>query len=373
MPGRARPRLTAPAAPRKKTAEFVSFATARNAGIDVVAGIDNDPACRETYEANHPDSPFIAEDIKNYPVARLGKDAGVRKNDDAMIFVGCSPCQYWSVITGRGYSERKKSAHGGRNLLRDFLRFVEHYRPGFVVVENVRGIEKHDKESGLAEMLKFFKNSGYKHDHDILSTNNFGVPQSRQRFILIASRVLDVVELPVPDKSKPRPTVFDFIGGKKRQPAIQAGECAPGDRLHKSPNLSATNLARLKLTPQGGNRKHWHQRDDLQIDAYRGKSPEFFRENYGRMAWREPAPTITTKFFALGCGRFGHPEENRAISLREGAMLQTFPKRYKFTTSTFQATARIIGNAVPPKFAEAVGRSIQRQWRTYSTPKRARG
>jgi len=136
------------------------------------------------------------------------------------------------------------------------------------------------------------------------------------------------------------------------------GECAPGDRLHKSPNLSSTNLARLKLTPQGGARKHWHQCDDLQIDAYRGKSPEFFRENYGRMAWHKPAPTITTKFFALGCGRFGHPEENRAISLREGAMLQTFPKSYKFTTSTFKDTARIIGNAVPPKFARRIGGAI---------------
>lgn len=344
----------------------------RNARIDVVAGIDNDPACRETYEANHPNSPFIMADIKEYPVGRLEKDAGVRRFDDSMIFVGCSPCQYWSVITGRGYSERKKSAHGGRNLLRDFLCFVEHYRPGFVVVENVRGIEKHAGDSGLAEMRRFFDDSGYKHDYEILSTNDFGVPQSRRRFILIASRVVDV-KLPTPRKNKTGPTVFDAIGPRRRLPFINAGECAPGDRLHKSPNLSATNLARLKLTPQGGNREHWHQRDDLQIDAYRGKSPEFFRENYGRMAWHKPAPTITTKFFALGCGRFGHPEENRAISLREGAMLQTFPKRYKFTTSTFKATARIIGNAVPPKFAEAIGRSIQRQWRTSSTQKRARG
>lgn len=144
----------------------------------------------------------------------------------------------------------------------------------------------------------------------------------------------------------------------KRLPSIKAGECAPRDRLHKSPNLSATNLARLKLTPQGGDRKHWHRRDDLQIDAYRGKSPEFFRENYGRMAWDKPAPTITTKFFALGCGRFGHPVENRAISLREGAMLQTFPKDYKFATSTFKDTARIIGNAVPPMFARHIGGAI---------------
>lgn len=337
----------------------------KKAGVNVVAGIDNDPACRETYVENHPDSLFIDADITHFDVVDLGNECGIRRSDDGMIFVGCSPCQYWSVITGSNGSKRKRSAHGSRNLLHDFLRFVDYYRPGFVVVENVRGIERHPRESGLADLLCFLDDSGYCHEEGILGTNNFGVPQTRQRFILMASRVLDSISLPEPEKK--RPTVSDFIGGKKRLTRIDAGSCDPRDKLHKSQSLSETNIKRLKLTPAGGLRKHWHRRNDLQIDAYRNKSSDFFRENYGRMAWDKPAPTITTKFFAIGCGRFGHPEENRAISLREGAMLQTFPKCYKFKTSDFANTGRLIGNAVPPRFAQKIGQSIVAQWRTYLT------
>ena len=343
----------------------------RQAGIDVVAGIDNDPVCRETYEANHPDSLFINADITTCDVRHLGKEYDIDRHDDEMIFIGCSPCQYWSVITGRKGSERKRAARGSRNLLHDFLRFVEYYRPGFVVMENVRGIERHPKESGLQRLIDFFDDSDYRYCHRVLPTNQFGVPQTRNRFILIASRVLDSVS--PPKAGKTRPTVFDSIGNKRGLPKIRAGECDSRDKLHKSPDLSETNISRLKLTPAGGLRNHWHHCDDLQIDAYRGKSTKFFRENYGRMAWDKPAPTITTKFFAIGCGRFGHPEENRAISLREGAILQTFPKSYQFKTTGFRNTGKLIGNAVPPKFAKCIGRAIIKQWRMSSTRKLDRG
>ena len=342
----------------------------RQAGIDVIAGIDNDPVCRETYEANHPDSLFMNADITTCDVNHLGKELDIDKHDDDMIFIGCSPCQYWSVINGQSNSKRKQKSRDSRNLLHDFLRFVKYYRPGFVVVENVRGIKRDPKESGLERVLKFFDNSGYYCWHDVVSVNQFGVPQTRSRFILTASRVIDIAPLK-PGKTKP--TVSDYIGDKKRLLKIAAGECDPRDNLHRSPGLSETNISRLKLTPTGGLRNHWHHRDDLQIDAYRGKSTKFFRENYGRMAWDKPAPTITTKFFALGSGRFGHPEENRAISLREGAILQTFPKSYQFKTAGFINTGKLIGNAVPPKFAKCIGRAIIKQWRMSSTRKLDRG
>ena len=117
----------------------------RKAGIEIVAAVDNDPMCRKTYTANHPDTLFIDADITSFDAKNLGKECGIRRSDDEMIFIGCSPCQYWSVITGRSGSTRKRTAHGSRNLLYDFLRFVDYYRPGFVVVENVRGIERHPK------------------------------------------------------------------------------------------------------------------------------------------------------------------------------------------------------------------------------------
>ena len=342
------------------------------AGIEIVAGIDNDPGCRETYKANHPDSRFIQADITELPIEELGEQTGISKDDDNLIFIGCSPCQHWSIITGHGDSERKKASRNSRNLLRDFHRFVDHYRPGFVVIENVRGIERNSADSGLAELRSFFDDNGYRHQSGALSVNDFGVPQTRRRFILVASRVLGS-SISLPQKTgDDRPTVANAIGGKNSRRPIKAGECDPNDDLHKSPALSDTNIERLKLTKEGCDRASWHHRDDLQINAYRDRSIDFFRENYGRMAWDKPAPTITTRFTSISCGRFAHPKEHRAISLREGALLQTFPETYRFMTSSFVKTARIIGNAVPPKFAQAIGASILQQWRTYSTKRRAR-
>lgn len=341
----------------------------RNAGIEIIAGIDNDPDCRETYEANHKGSSFISADVTDLPVTNLGAETGIRCNDDKLIFIGCSPCQYWSIITGRDHSGRKKSSRVSRSLLKDFQRFVEHYRPGFVVIENVRGVERNPDQSGLANLLYFFDENGYRTASGILSVNDFGVPQTRRRFILVASRVVRPISLPEP-KGK-RPCVWDAIGERKGLPPIKAGEPDLLDNLHRSPGLSEKNIKRLRKTPGGSGRRYWHNNADLQIPAYHGRSVEYFRDNYGRMSWDKPAPTITTKFFAIGCGKFGHPEQDRTISLREGAMLQTFPKSYQFRTTGFVKTARLIGNAVPPKFARAIGQSIVEQWQRSSTKRRA--
>lgn len=331
----------------------MSFGATR-AGVSVVAAIDNDITCRETYESNHPDSKFLCEDIKEMPVEKLVAE-GIRANDDDMIFIGCSPCQFWSHINGKTCSERKKTSRPSRDLLRDFLRFVGHFRPGWVVVENVKGITKNSEDSGLSELLAFFNKQGYKYDFKTLSFSEYGVPQTRSRFVLVASRVLKGGKVPFPDKARKVSTVRQAIG---KMPKIRAGEQHSRDKLHRSANLREINLARLARTKEGCARESWAENQVLQINAYRNKDMTFFRENYGRMWWDKPAPTITTRFFSLSCGRFGHPEQNRAISLREGAALQTFPKSYKFKTKNYQDTARIIGNAVPPKFAERLFESI---------------
>ena len=324
------------------------------AGIRVLGALDNDPECRATYEANH-DGKFIQADITQTDESILESELGIRKNDDALLFVGCSPCQYWSVITGKTDSKLKQKARGSRNLLHDFLRFVRHYRPGYVLVENVRGILRNPQDSGLNGLLNFFDRNGYCWKHGILDASLCNVPQTRRRYVLVASRVLSDIYLPTEGKTISR--VWNRIG---KLPAIKAGEICRKDPLHRAPSLGEKNLARLRMTPEGGLRDHW-AKSNLIIPAYKGKGVSFFRENYGRMAWDSPAPTITTKFFALGCGRFGHPEQHRAISLREGAMLQTFPKSYKFKTKSFQATARLIGNAVPPALAKRIGKSLIEQ------------
>ena len=326
-----------------------------DAGIDVVGALDNDPDCRATYEENHPDSKFVQADITKMKPSFLESELGIRKNDDNLLFVGCSPCQYWSIITGKTNSERKQKAHGSRNLLRNFLAFVKHYRPGYVLVENVRGILRNPQDSGLNGLRNFFDDNGYRWKDGVLNASLCDVPQTRRRYVLVASRVLPVIHFPTEGKTISR--VRKHIG---KLPAIKAGEVCRKDPLHRAAGLNEKNLARVQMTPEGGSRDYW-AKSNLIIPAYKGKDISFFRENYGRMSWDNPAPTITTRFFSLSCGRFGHPEQHRAISLREGAMLQTFPKSYKFKTKSCQAIARLIGNAVPPKLAKRIGESLMEQ------------
>ncbi len=185
------------------------------------------------------------------------------------------------------------------------------------------------------------------------------MPQTRKRFILIASRV-NHVSLPEPD-TDPAATVKKFIGDKEVFPEIEAGHNDDTEFCHTSAGLSETNLKRLELTPpNGGTREAW-QDTDLQLPVYEKhrKDEKFgFQDIYGRMFWNKPAPTITTRFYSLSNGRFGHPEQNRAISLREGATLQTFLPDYIFKAASITDISRIIGNAVPPELARRVGKAI---------------
>lgn len=328
----------------------------QQAGLRVVGALDNDPDCKETYLANHPNVPFVDKDITTLRTAVLKQEFSISQNDENLLFVGCAPCQYWSIINGRSFNSRKQSAYGSRNLLLAFLRFVKYYRPGYVLIENVSGITANPEESGLLQLRAFLKNKNYYISDDVLYASRHGVPQTRRRYILVASRVLPV-NLPVPETRDA--VVRDVISD---MPKIEAGgEPSADDPLHRSQALQEINIKRLQLTPEGGLRSHWVNRDDLMLDAYRNKPLSFFRENYGRMAWNEPAPTITTKFHNIGCGRFAHPDpaQHRSISLREGALLQTFPPEYEFKTNSFASTAKLIGNAFPPELARRIGEALR--------------
>ncbi len=189
----------------------------------------------------------------------------------------------------------------------------------------------------------------------------YGVPQTRKRFSLIANRVTKKELFPAPKKN-PKNKVRDFIGEHNGFPSVPAGYRDKTDFLHTVAGLSNKNIERLKLTPKnGGSRTSWAD-TDLQIDAYKTNSCECesvgFNDTYGRMSWGKPAPTITTKFFSISNGRFAHPKEDRAISLREGATLQTFPKNFKFIGNSIAGIAKMIGNAVPPLFAKQLGTVI---------------
>jgi len=319
------------------------------AGFKVLAGIDNDIDCRETYESNIPDACFIKHDITTLTVQQLIDRLGIKRNDPRLILAGCSPCQYWSKIR-----TDKTKAQKTAFLLKSFQRFVRELKPGFVIVENVPGLFSNKDQSILPGFLKFLKSQGYAYDDGIINANHFGVPQNRKRYLLIASRLVKEISLPSPNPS-PNLVVKSFIGVANGFSRIAAGHKDETVFQHTSASLSKDNLRRIRLTPKsGGDRSSWGGDADLQIAAYQGKD-DIFRDVYGRMYWDRPAPTITTRFNSFSNGRFGHPEEHRAISLREGATLQTFPKTYVFSGTNMSHKARQIGNAVPPELARQVG------------------
>lgn len=323
----------------------------QSAGIQVLAGIDYEPSCKETYEANI-NAKFIQADVFELQPETLEKELGLEKNDDDLILIGCSPCQYWSVIqTDKRKSEKSKS------LLLEFQRFVEYFNPGYVVVENVPGILSRMKESGLDNFIKLLEEKGFTVHFGIHNTADYGIPQSRKRFTLIANRITKEKLEPVKYSGK-RLTVRDVLGMENGFPKIIAGHQDETDFMHSCAGLSDINLKRLALIPKnGGNRLAFAHIPELQLECFIGKDNSF-KDTFGRLWWDKPAPTITTKFFSISNGRFAHPEEDRALSLREGATLQSFPRNYVFKAGSRDKIARLIGNAVPPMYAEKIGRAI---------------
>ena len=324
----------------------------QQAGIEVLAGIDIDKNCRETYVSNINNSKFICADISNFKEKELLNYVEVNVADDNLIFIGCSPCQYWSIMrTSRSKSEK------GKNLLCDFQRFVEYYKPGFIIVENVPGIFRRREESGLDIFINTIEWMGYTVKYKVLDLSYYGVPQSRKRFSLIASRTNSNIDFPEPDEIQK--TVKSVIGDKNLFPEISAGHSDQTAFLHTTPKLSDLNIKRLEMTHvDGGSRAAWSD-TNLQLETYK-KNNAYFKDTYSRMYWNKPAPTITTKFYSISNGRFVHPEQNRAISLREGATLQTFPINYTFKGKSLAKIAKIIGNAVPPIYAKKLGHAIKK-------------
>lgn len=322
------------------------------ASIRVLAGIDCDASCRDTYTSNNPNSKFLLTDITELTPENLLHSIDIQRNDPNLVFVGCSPCQYWTLL-----ATNKSKSKATKNLLHDFLRFVRFFKPGFVVIENVPGLLKNKKENLLPYFINSLKQCGYSTKYDVLNANDFGVPQNRYRLLLIASRQIKEFELPKPMKGRKR-VVKDVLGVKNGFSKIPPGNLDTSKFLHTTADLSYLNRRRLKKTKKnGGTRLDWKDDPELQINAYKGRD-HCFRDVYGRMYWERPAPTITTKFMHISNGRFAHPEEDRGISLREGATLQSFPKTYKFKCIGQASAARLIGNAVPPKLAKVIGKTL---------------
>ncbi len=331
-----------------------------DAGIDVVAGFDIDSSLEKVYQENNirpngKKAQYFNKKVEDITLEDIEKLVGTKeqrdKKGEKFLLAGCAPCQPFSL---KNKNRHDKTDHR-RTLITYFADLIKVTEPDFVFMENVAGLANLEPEN-LEYFLKTLKDKGFSVDKGIVNAKNYGVPQNRKRFVLLASKEK---EIRIPDGeydgiSKSYKTVGDVI---RDLPPLDAGSEHPSITNHKTANLNDLNKIRIKETPKnGGSRTDWRPELWLRCHLNENGTPKnVHKDVYGRMWWDKPAPTLTTKFNSITTGRYGHPEQNRAISLREGALLQSFPENYTFY-GNMQAVARQIGNAVPPKMAEAFGR-----------------
>ena len=323
------------------------------AGIKVNTGIDIDQTCKYAYEENN-EAEFIEKDINSVTGAEL---ADLYPENDIKLLVGCAPCQPFSSHT---YKNKDRADDEKWKLLDHMQKLIEEVKPEIVSIENVTPIRKQKAFTKFVDKLDAL---GYYVRQEIVNCVNYGVPQARRRLVLIASLFGEISLLPIthhhsPDKIPPK-TVRETI---EELEEITHGQVSEKDLLHRSSKLGEINQKRIKQSIPGGTWLDWDS--DLVAECHKKPSGQTYKSVYARMEWDKPSPTITTQFYNFGTGRFGHPEQERALSLREGALLQTFPKGYKFIDSelpvSFTRLGTHIGNAVPVRLATVIGQSIQK-------------
>lgn len=319
------------------------------AGLSVIAGVDSDVTCKYAYEKNNPGASFIHSDISKITGATLAKlyPAGTVR-----VLVGCAPCQPFSPHTQKN---KDRSKDDKWSLLNHFNRIVTEIQPEIVSMENVPPIAN-------TPVYKSFRDTLAALDYTIFEKNvncsEYGVPQKRRRRVLLASKLGDIDLISGDNYHASVQTVRDTIA--HLQP-IEAGECSDTDPLHRSCKLSPLNKKRIRASEPGGTWMDWPL--SLRSPCHIKPEGSTYTAVYSRMKWDAPGPTITTQYFNYGTGRFGHPEQDRALSLREGALLQTFPSDYDFinpeTRPSIPRLGMHIGNAVPVELGYIIGKSIQ--------------
>lgn len=315
------------------------------AGVQICAGIDSDPACRHPFERN------VGAKFHERDVAEISPDfvGSLFPDECERILAGCAPCQPFS-----SYTNRTAVRERDWQLLVKFGEIVAALEPEIVTMENVSRLERYPV---FEEFLRVLEDADYECSCKVIRCAEYGVPQTRRRLVLLASKLGKIHLVPATHSADEFQTVADTI---RHLEGIEAGGASASDPMHRSSGLSERNLERIRSSKPGGTWRDWGE--GLRADCHARASGRTFPSVYGRMKWDEPGPTITTQFHGFGNGRFGHPAQDRAISLREGALLQTFPEDYSFVPEVeeirIDALARMIGNAVPVKLGEAIGRSI---------------
>jgi len=328
----------------------------KRAGFNVVAGVEINQEISKTYEANHPTTMVIVRDIREITGKEILELTGLEKID---LVAGCPPCQGFSSLTSK--YKRKDPRN---DLVTEMARIVEELRPEMVMMENVPGITHRGKRM-LNKFVARLEKNGYVVNMGVLQMADYGVPQSRRRFVLLAGKRF-FIEFPRRtncrggDKIKelkPWLKLEDIIRNMKRpvtlSDAIQKGGPEKFN-WHVVGDLKEISKKRLEALKPGDNRASLPKelRPKCHVNIEKG-----FINVYGRLSWEQVSPTITSGFTKPAMGRFGHPDELRTISVREAASIQSFPMSYEFKTDFIKVACNLVGNALPPKFAEKAGRA----------------
>ena len=331
-------------------------------GIKVNAGIDIDESCRYTFETNC-NTQFINNDIQKITGSELNS---FYDKDDVKILVGCAPCQPFSSYTYK----KDKNKDDRWQLLSEFSRLVKESEPVVVSMENVPTLLNFKEAPVFYDFVDSLKELDYFVWYKVIYSPDYGIPQKRKRLVLLASKLGNIEILQPTHTPNNYVTVKDAIG---HLAIINSGEYSKDDFIHKASKLSDKNLERIRQSVPGGSwKRDWD--DELKLSCHTSEKGKTYVSVYGRMKWDEPSPTMTTFCTGIGNGRFGHPEQDRAISLREAAILQSFPEDYKFADSLeelkFSKASKHIGNAVPPKLGEIIGKSIIKHLEEYNYGKK---
>lgn len=321
----------------------------QEAGVKIRAGLDLDGKCSFPFEANMPGATFLERDLAATDRAELAR---FYSSGSIKLLAGCAPCQPFSTL--RNGSDRKTSKKWP--LLNEFGRTVEALQPDLVTMENVPVLRG---ETIFHEFVDSLGAAGYHVYWKVVDAADYGVPQRRKRLVLLASKFGPVRLLEPREIGAERRTVRDAIASL---PALRAGESSNDDTLHRARAITDINLERIKASKPGGTWEDWPEH--LLLACHRKASGSTYKSVYGRLEWDKPSGTITTQAHNFGTGRFGHPDQDRPLSLRELAILQSFPEDYRFLDENadveFTTLGRLIGNAVPVKLGTAIGISLFR-------------
>lgn len=333
----------------------------KKAGIPVIAGIDLDDTCRFAFEANVK-ADFIAKDIGKLQASELNEKFRANKGT-YKILVGCAPCQPFSSHSNKNKNKRRSSRW---RLLNEFSRLIVETKSHVVSMENVPNLSN---QRIFEDFVSTLENLKYHVTYKNVYCPDYGIPQKRRRLVLLASRLGKIELIPSTHTPKDFVCVKHVIGDL---PKISGGSICESDPLHRTTKLTGINLKRIQASKPNGTWLDWDK--ELRLKCHSKTTGSSYKAVYGRMDWNQPSPTITTQFYNYGTGRFGHPTQDRPLTVREGALLQTFPRDYKFYKAKEEFSIKRlgihIGNAVPVDLGYVIGKSIKKHLQIHHGKKR---